>query len=125
MSRNGREERAYCDPLPSKTMSKWSHFLDPFFFALAKMSHLYTILPNLPRPGGANAPGASHAADGIVGALSHPYTHPPMGYGFPQGGASSSSTFPPPGSMYPGYSMPIFSQPVYPNVSQPLYYPYL
>ena len=65
-------------------------------------SYVYTILPDLPRPSGANAPGASHATNGIVGALSHPYTHPPMGYGFPQGGASSSNTFPPPGSIYLG-----------------------
>ena len=45
--------------------------------------YVYTVLPDLPRPGGANALEAYHIADGIVGALSHPYTHPPMGYGFP------------------------------------------
>ena len=72
----------------------------------AQSGYVYTVLPDLPRPSGANAPGASHSADGIVGALSHPYAQPPMGYGLPQGGASSSSTLPPPGTMYPGYGMP-------------------
>ena len=74
--------------------------------------YVYTILPDLPKPNGVNAPGESHSADGIVGALSHPYAQPPMGYGLPLRGASSSSTFPPLGSMYPGYGMPPpFSQP--------------
>ena len=72
----------------------------------AQSGYVYTILPDLPRPGGANAPGASHSIDGIIGALSHLYNQPPMGYGLPQGGASTSSTLPPPGSMYPGYGMP-------------------
>ena len=49
----------------------------------AQSGYVYTILPDLPRLGGANASGASHADDGIVGSLSHPYTHPTMGYGFP------------------------------------------
>ena len=39
----------------------------------AQSGYVYTILPDLPRPGGANAPRASHATDGIVGALSYPY----------------------------------------------------
>ena len=30
MSRNGREERAYVEPLPSKTMSTWTGSLNPF-----------------------------------------------------------------------------------------------
>ena len=49
-----------------------------------------------------------------------------MGYGLPQGGASTSSTLPPPGSMYPGYGMPPpFSQPpAYLNVAQPNHYFY-
>ena len=49
----------------------------------AQSGYVYTVLPDLPRPGGANAPGASHSADGIVGALSHLYAQPSMGYGFP------------------------------------------
>ena len=53
----------------------------------AQSGYVYTVLPNLPRLGGANASGASHSTDGIVGALSHPYAQPPMGYGPPQGGA--------------------------------------
>ena len=48
--------------------------------------YVYTVLPDLPRPSGANALGASHTADSIVGALFNPYAQPPMGYGFPQGG---------------------------------------
>ena len=70
--------------------------------------------------------GPSHATDVIYGALSHPYAQPPMGYGFPQGGANTSSTFPPLGSMYPGYRMPpLFSQPlVYHTVTQPPDYLY-
>ena len=93
----------------------------------AQSGYVYTVLPNLRRPSGTNAPGASHYTNGIVGALSHPYTQPPMGYGFPQGGASTYSTFPPPDNMYLGYGMPPhFSQPlVYHNVSQPPYYQYL
>ena len=93
----------------------------------AQSGYVYIVLPNLPRLGGANAPGASHSADSIVGALSHPYSQPPMGYGLPQGGANTSGTFPPPGSMYPGYGMPHpFAQsPAYLNAAQPNHYPYL
>ena len=96
---------------------------DPIY---TQSGYVYTVLPDLPRLSGANAPGASHASDGIIGALSHPYAQPPMGYGLPQGGASTSCTFPPPGSMYLGYGMPPpFSQPpVYQNVTQPPYYLY-
>ena len=143
----------------------------------AQSGYVYTVLPDLPRPSGANASGASHSTDGIIGALSHtstkpptgyglppggastfstftppgsmypesgipppfahtpaylnaahphPYAQPPMGYGLPLGGASTSSTFPPPGSMYLGYGMPPhFAQPpAYLNVSQPNHYPY-
>lgn len=32
----------------------------------AQSGYVYTVLPNLPRPGGANALGASHAANGII-----------------------------------------------------------
>ena len=92
----------------------------------AQSGYVYIVLPDLPRPGGANALGASHATAGIIGALSHLYTHPPMGYGFPQEGVISSNTFPPLGSMYPGYNMPPpFAQPIYHNVTQPPYYLYL
>ena len=92
----------------------------------AQSGYAYAFLPDLPRPGGANAPGASHAADGIIGALSHPYSQPPMGYGFPQGGVNTSNIFSPPGSMYPGYGMPPpFAQPpIYHTVTQHHYYPY-
>ena len=92
----------------------------------AQSGYVYTVLPDIPRPGGANAPGASHSTDGIVGALSHPYAQPPMGYGFPLGEASTSSTFPPPSIMYPGYDIPPpFSHPpAYLNVSHPNPYPY-
>ena len=92
----------------------------------AQSGYVYIVLPDLPRPGGTNTWGASHSADGIVGALSHLNAQPPMGYGLPQGGASTSSTLPPPGSMYPGYGMPPpFSQPpAYLNVAQPNHYPY-
>lgn len=60
----------------------------------AHSDYVYIILPDLPRLSGANAPGASHAANGIFGALSHTYTHPPMGYGFPQGGENPPALFP-------------------------------
>ena len=92
----------------------------------AQSGYVYTILPDLPRSNGTNAPMASHSTDGIIGALSHPYDQPPMGYGFPLGGANTSSIFPPPGRMYPGYGMPPpFAQPpVYHNVAQPAYYLY-
>ena len=84
----------------------------------AQSGYVYTILPYLLRLGGAKTLGASHATNGIVGALSHPYTHPPMGYGFPQGGADSSSTFPRLRTTYLGYDMhPHFSQPIYQNVT--------
>ena len=49
----------------------------------AQSGYFYAVLPDLPRLGGANAPRASDVADGIIGALSHPYAQPPMGYGFP------------------------------------------
>ena len=42
----------------------------------AQSGYVYTFIPNLPRLRIANAPGALHAVDGIVGSLSHssPYT---------------------------------------------------
>ena len=78
------------------------------------------------RSGGANAPGAPPSADGIIGALSHTYAQPPMGYGFPLGGDNTSSTFPPLGSMYPGYDIPSpFSPtPTYLTATHPNPYPY-
>ena len=60
----------------------------------AQSGYVYTVLPDLPRPGGANALRASHATNGIVGALFNLYDQPPMGYGFSQGGANTSYTFP-------------------------------
>jgi len=38
----------------------------------ARSCYVYVVILDLPRPRGANAPGESHATDGIVGALSHP-----------------------------------------------------
>ena len=35
----------------------------------AQSRYVYTILPDLPRPGDAKAPGTSHATDGIIGTL--------------------------------------------------------
>ena len=92
----------------------------------AQTGYVYTVLRDLPRPGGANDLGASHSTDGIVGALSHLYAQPPMGYGLPPRGTSTSSTFPPPGSMYVDYNMPSpFTQPLfYHTVTQPPYYLY-
>ena len=92
----------------------------------AQSGYVYTVLPDLPKPGGANAPGASHSTDSIVGSLSHTSAQPPMGYGFPPGGANTSSTFPSLGSMYPGYGMPppFTHPPAYLNVAHPNLYPY-
>ena len=124
-----------------------SHFLqtEEFFLQIAlkydliyaQSGYVYTVLLDLPRPSGANTPGESHATEGIVGSISHSYTHPPMCYSFPQGGTKSSNTFPPPNIMYLGHDMPhafsqphppmpgpAISQPVYLNVAQPPYYPY-
>jgi len=103
----------------------------------AEFGYVYTLLPGLPRLGGTNTSGASHIVDDIILSLSYPHIHPSMGYGFPQGGANSSNTYPPPGTMYPGQIMPyafaqfhlpmagpVVAQDVYPNVAQPPYYPY-
>lgn len=92
----------------------------------AQTGYVYTVLPDLPRPGGANTPGAPHSADGVVGALSHPYAQPPMDYGFPGGGGSTSRTCSPPGSTCPGYNMPplLAQPPVHHTVTHPPYYSY-
>ena len=60
----------------------------------AQTCYVYTILPDLPRPGDANAPGEPHAANGNVGAISHTYAQPPTGYGFPGGEAAPPALFP-------------------------------
>ena len=60
----------------------------------AQTGYVYTVLLDLPRPGDANAPGAPHAADGIVGAISHTCAQPPMGYGFPGGELAPPALFP-------------------------------
>ena len=60
----------------------------------AQLGYVYAVLPDLPRPGGANALGASHATDGVDGTLSNPYAQPPMEYGFPQGGPVPPALFP-------------------------------
>ena len=85
----------------------------------AQTGYVYTVLPDLPRPSSVNAPEAPHATDGIIGALSHRYVQPPMGYGFPGGGGSTSHTCSPPGSTYPGYNMPplLAQPPVYHTVT--------
>ena len=49
----------------------------------AQSGYVYTVLPDLPKPGGTNALGESHSADGIVGTLSHSSAQPFPGYGFP------------------------------------------
>ena len=92
----------------------------------AQTGYVYTVLPDLPRLGDANAPGAPHVADNMVGAISHTYAQPPMGYGFPGGGGSTSRTFSPPSSTSLGYSMPQLSAqpPTYHTVTEPPYYPY-
>ena len=92
----------------------------------AQSGYVYTVLPDLPKPGGTNATGASHSTDGIIGALSHTSSQPTMGYGFPRGGANTSSTFPPPGSRYLGHGMPspFAPTPAYLNVAHPNTYPY-
>ena len=91
----------------------------------AQFGYVYTILPDLPKPDGPNASGASHSTDGIVGALSHTYAQPPPGHVFPLG-ASPSDVFSPPGSMYLGYGMPPpFSHPpAYLTAAHPTPYPY-
>ena len=71
----------------------------------AQSGYVYTILPDLPKPDGPNGSGTSHSSDGIIGALSHTSAQPLPGHGFPPG-ASPSSTFSPPSSMYSGYGMP-------------------
>lgn len=42
----------------------------------AQPDYVYTVILDLPCPEGANAPGACHTADSIIGSLSHssPYT---------------------------------------------------
>ncbi len=111
----------------------------------AQSRYVYTIIPNLTRPGAANAMGESHAIDGIIGSISHPphppYLQPHMSYGQPQGGTSSTYTYPPlapshgnpyqcPSTSYPyphpHQSMPglAITSPSYPNVSTNYLYPY-
>lgn len=59
----------------------------------AQSGYVYTVILDLPHPGGANAPGASHGAEGIIEDISHPsqYTH--QSYGYLQGGTSSSNSY--------------------------------
>ena len=45
MSNNGGEERAYVEPLPLKTMSTWTSFLDLSCLLSAKMSHRISLKP--------------------------------------------------------------------------------
>ena len=80
----------------------------------AQSSYVYTIIPNLPRPGSANASRESHTADGIVGSLSHSSPYTQQSYGYPLGGTSSSTTHAPLAS-----NMFLGPQPVYQTVSPP------
>ena len=83
-----------------------------FDLIYAHLGYFYTAIPNVPSPSVDNASGASRAMDGIVGTISHPqpYTPPPMSYGQPQGGTSSSyiypSPIPPHDNSYPSPNMP-------------------
>jgi len=51
----------------------------------AQYDYVYTIILDLPHPGGANALGASHATDGIAGSISHPSTYTQQSYGYRRG----------------------------------------
>jgi len=66
----------------------------------AQSGYVYTVMPNLPQPGGCNASGVSHATNSIIGSISHsqppPYTPPLMSYGQPQGVLVPLNTYPPP-----------------------------
>ena len=92
----------------------------------AQTSYVYIVLPDLPRPSDSHTLGAPHAVDSTVGAISHTYAQPPMGYGFPGEGGSTSGTFSPPGSTSLGYGMPLLlaQPPTYHTITQPLYYLY-
>ena len=92
----------------------------------AQSGYVYTVLPDLPKPGGPNASRASHSVNGIIGAVTHTPAQPLLGYGFPSGGAIPSGTFPLLGSMYPGYRIPppFAHTPAYLNVAHPTPYPY-
>jgi len=77
----------------------------------AQSVYLPIVLLELPTPSGANAPGASHATDGIVGYISYPYQQPyslpKFSYSQPQGGTSTSDNYlPPPGNPYLGQITP-------------------
>lgn len=67
-----------------------------FDLIYAKSCYVYIVIHDLPRPGAANAPGASRIMDGIVGTTSHPqkYATPLMSYAPPEGGTSSSYNYP-------------------------------
>ena len=77
-------------------------------------SSVYTIIPNLPHPGGSNAPGESHVAHSIIGTLSHPSPDTQQSYGHPQGGTNSSNTYAPPAS-----NMFLGPQPIYQTIAPP------
>jgi hypothetical protein len=73
-----------------------------FDLIYAQSGYLYTVFPDAPRPipFGQDKPGMSHAADGLIGSMTHlnPYGHPSPTYGanqYPQpyGG---TSYYPPP-----------------------------
>jgi len=49
----------------------------------AQFDDVYLVIPDLLRPGSANALGASHATDGIIGTLSHPSPNTQQSYGYP------------------------------------------
>ena len=92
----------------------------------AQTGYVYTVLPDLPRLGNAHAPGAPPTTDSIVGAISNPSAQPPMSYGFPGGGGTTSCTPPPLGRAHPGSDMPPLSTqpPIYHTFTQPHYNPH-
>lgn len=51
----------------------------------SQSGYLYTIIRVLTHLGSANALGASHAIDNIIGAILDPSPYTQQGYGYPQG----------------------------------------
>lgn len=43
----------------------------------AQSGYVFIVIPDLPRPSSANAPGEYHVADGIVGTIPHPQPYAP------------------------------------------------
>lgn len=111
----------------------------------AQSGYDYFVLPDLPQPSAANASGAFHTIDGIIGSISHPppppYPQPHMSYGQCHEVTNSTYTYPPPtpshGNTYQAtrtsYTYPHLHQsmpgptiasPGYLNVAANFLYPY-